>query len=160
MAKRKAYLGGNDPADPNPTAETAAQDEVAEGNEGQDIVEEEDRPASKFVDADGRRIGKGSLVGSLSEDLADPDSEAAKHAASIGMSTDGIVDHTRLADPHSEGDVPLEAKPKLGVRLDHYTPEEAERVDARERRIHDYNALAKAEGRPQAVTKEEMDLIP
>jgi hypothetical protein len=141
MAKRKPYLE-SDP--PETTAAETAAEEAAEtpDEEAAESVDDAERPASKFVDADGRRIGRSSLAESLSDDPVAP------------------VDPTRLADPHSEGDVPAEAKPKLGVRLDHYTPEEAARVDAREQRIFDYNAQAKAEGRPQALTKEEMDLIP
>lgn len=73
---------------------------------------------------------------------------------------DGIVEPDRLADPHSETEQRTDVKPILGVRPDHYTPEEAIEVDAHERRVYDYNQIAKAEGRPQAVTREEMDRIP
>lgn len=81
-------------------------------------------------------------------------------ADEVVRTPDGVVEPDRLADPASETAQTVDVKPILGVRLDHYTPEEAVAVDAHERRVYDYNQLAKAEGRPQAVTREEMDRIP
>lgn len=136
---------------------------------------QDDQPnkkSSKFVDAEGRRVGRSSFdsigndpvyqktTGKSADELG-ASAESTDPQAAQNESRDGVVTPHRLADPVSEKntlDVPI--KPKVGVRLDHFTTDEAERVDARERRIFDYNALARAEGRPQAVTKEEMDRIP
>lgn len=99
-----------------------------------------------------------------SEEQAAAEEQAAVNdqAASDGVATDpfndGVVDRDRLADPDSENENRFGNK--LGVRLDQYTPEEAKEVDAHAIRVYEYNLLAKAEGRPQAVTREEMDRIP